>query len=60
MTHCFAVLRQPQLAGYNAAFGESATGAITRGYVNASSITGHKAPGAAISAQDPTTSCHCY
>lgn len=48
MTHSFAVMRDPRLAGYTAAFDEWATDAVTRGDVDALTDYRTRAPGADI------------
>ena len=53
MTHCFTVIRRPELAGHNAAFDEWATDAIARGDVDALIDFRHKAPGAAVAHKTP-------
>ena len=53
MTHCFTVIRQPELAGYNAAFDEWATDAIIRSDVDALIDFRHKAPGAEVAHKTP-------
>ncbi|MGW2020325.1 DODA-type extradiol aromatic ring-opening family dioxygenase [Streptomyces sp. NPDC001927] len=48
MTHSFAVLRRPDLAGHTRAFDEWAADALERGDVDALTDYRHKAPGAKI------------
>ncbi|WP_229068923.1 class III extradiol ring-cleavage dioxygenase [Actinoplanes sp. DH11] len=48
MTHSFAVMRDPRLTGYNAAFDEWATDAVTRGDVDALTDFRAKAPGVEV------------
>jgi 4,5-DOPA dioxygenase extradiol len=48
MTHSFAVMRDPRLAPYNAAFDEWAIDAVTRGDLDALADYRHQAPGAAV------------
>jgi len=48
MTHSFAVLRRPDLAGYTKAFDEWAVEALERGDVDALTDYRRKAPGAAV------------
>ncbi len=48
MTHSFAVMRDPSLAGYNEAFDEWAADAVRRGDVDALSDYRAKAPGAQV------------
>jgi len=48
MTHSFAVLRHPELAGYTEAFDEWAVDALGRGDIDALTDYLHKAPGASV------------